>query len=151
NARTADDGEGRWVDRGLHPAGLTYFVDTVSPGAEIRETIVAVGIGHGAQVSRAVDSVQDDRPARQSRVARVVYAVAVAVLKLLARDTTQLKVAEVHSRDRGAAGHRDIPGIDRGLYPAEPGFLANPVGPWVEVRKAVVAAGVSDRAPMSGA
>src|SRR5439155_9396596 len=86
DAGSVDHGNVSGVDRDLHPTGPACFADTVDSRDQIRKSVVAVGIGDRAQVSAAVDGVQHDGPVRQARLAWIVYAVAIGVLKLLTGD-----------------------------------------------------------------
>src|SRR5205807_567098 len=88
DARTTEDGDVAGVNCSLHPAGLAYFADAVDPRRQVREAEVAVDVGNRAQMRGTPDGVQNDGPARQARLARIVHPVTIAVLELLARDPT---------------------------------------------------------------
>src|SRR5437868_1604210 len=124
-------------------------MDAVGSRRQIREPVVAVDIGAGRQVGGAIDGLQDAGAACQVRLAWIAYTVAVAVLKLLACDLTQLATVVRSSSDAGAAHQSDVSGVDRDLHPTGPACFADMVDSRDQIRKSVVAVGIGDRAQVS--
>src|SRR5579871_1343765 len=82
----AQDRDIAGVDRDLYPASLALFTDAVHPRIEIREAVVAIDIGHRAQVRRSIQGIQQDGPTLEARFAGIAHAIAIGVLELGARD-----------------------------------------------------------------
>src|SRR5262245_32612984 len=80
----------------LRITGLLDFAQFVRPRPHIGETVTAIGCGRSGAIDRAITiQIQLDGPASQPRLAGILHAVAVAVVKLLAAKRHVAEVAKV--------------------------------------------------------
>ncbi len=93
---------------GLHVLVLLDFADDVGARQQAREPVLAVFVGHLRldDVAEEVDDViavpigQNDRPSLETRFVRILHAIAVDVLELVAVNRSGEEVAESRDPDR---------------------------------------------------
>ena len=88
----------RGVGGGAHPADWRHFTHPIRSGCQIGESVVAIAVGQRAGFAgiehAVVIAVEEDGPAEQAGLARILAAVAVDIIECLAADAIRLEVAE---------------------------------------------------------
>ena len=95
------------IDRlGLGPAWHRNFGDDERGREQVVELVVPVRVAHGRRGDVPVRILEEYGPTLQARIARILVAVGVQVVKDVAGHTDELEVAEVEIGLAGAAGRR---------------------------------------------
>src|SRR5207244_6942535 len=89
----------------FHPAGSILLEEIPAVDPDVLEAVVAAGVGQGVDLHPPERVADVDVPTGNAGLARILHAVAVRVVELLALDRREMPVPEVCGNGRTAGQH----------------------------------------------